>query len=115
MEADAVGAHVAGEHLGTMERMRHAWMPLQGSEESCETWAVLPAKLHHRGKELNHVYQKGGFAGSAPTHQALPTVQNAVSRSCACLCGAGTQNRLRKEFIMKLLDEFMVLFEKKGV
>ena len=57
-QAGEVGADAAGQHLGTVERVRDAGLPLQGRQEPREAWAVLPAQLHGRRQKFDHVHQK---------------------------------------------------------
>ena len=55
-EVDEVGTDVARQHLGAVECVRHAGVPVQGRQKSGEAWAVLSAQFHGRGQEFNDVH-----------------------------------------------------------
>lgn len=97
-----------------MERMWDAGMPVQGSRQACEAWAVLPAQLHSWRAEFNNVHQKGGSAGGAATPQALSAVQNAEHGIGACTHRLNSHNRIQQEVIMTYTDDSMEVFKKKG-
>ena len=52
---------------GSISEQWDAGVPVQGSRQACEAWAVLPAQLHGGREKLDDVRQEQGSTRGAAT------------------------------------------------